>query len=363
MRGPAVLPFLRKLRRGAVLLGFVRKTGLIWLKRFLLTKLNESPGREGKCSEIELHFLEGLVVLRGVQFARLSGGQRVVEIRCAEISINVDWRSLLHGTFVGRVELREPYLEINADHAGEHEGERPGKSPNDALLALCRETQRFMPFRLRSVEVLNGRIDYLRRSPAPPFKLTMEQISLFASNLTNIKGSTAAETAQVYVTGKTTGDGEFRLQFTLPSLSDTLTFKLRVELKKVNLVALNDVLRAYAKFDVHRGTCSILAEFTVGQGRYRGIVQPHFRNLDVFAWEKEHGKSLFQIIRQVAIGFLAGLFKNQARDELALNIPISGTFSDGDVDTWSAVGSLLKNAFVRSLFPDPDRIESKLKRR
>jgi len=292
MRGPSVLPFLRKLRRGAVLITFVRRAALVWLKRFLIHKLNESPGREGTCSEIELHFLEGLLVLRGIQFARLSGGQRVVEIRCPEVSINVDWRNLLHGTFVGRVELREPHLEINADH----EGERSGKSPNDALLALCRETQRFMPFRLRSVEVLNGRIDYLRRSPAPPFKLTMEQISLFASNLTNIRGSTAAETAQVYVTGKTTGDGEFRLQFTLPSLSDALTFKLRVEVKKVNLVALNDVLRAYAKFDVHRGICSILAEFTVEQGRYRGIVQPHFRNLNVFAWEKEHGKSFFQII-------------------------------------------------------------------
>jgi hypothetical protein len=205
-----------------------------------------------------------------------------------------------------------------------------------------------MPFLLRSLEVSEGCIEYLSQFTSPPFKLTLDKIFLSATNLSNIVSITHAH---VFVEGRITGNGRFWLQLTLPSPSDALTFDLQAGLNRVNLVDLNDVLRAYAKFDLKRGNCSIYAEFNVEQGRYQGFVQPHFQDLDVFAWQKDHGKGFLQICRQAAIAFLATLFKNRPRDELALNIPVSGTFDDPDVDTWSAVGSLLRNMFVRSLLP------------
>lgn len=349
---------IRRLRGGAAILLVARKILLAQAKSFLTRLLNKSPNLKGSFSEIDLRLFQGIVVLRGLYLVRSSEGRRVVEASCREVSIQVQWRELLQGTLVGRAHLSAPHIEIFSDH----ERHQDGNPQADALLDLCRETQRFMPFHLRSLEVSKGCIEYLSPFTSPPFKLGLDRVSLSATNLTNVGSATSAH---VFVEGQTTGKGRFWMRLTLPSPSDTLTFDLQAGLNQINLVELNDVLRAWAKFDLKRGVCSSYAEFSVDHGRYQGFIQPHFQDLDVFAWKKEQSKSLFQICRQAAIAFLTGVFKNQSRDELALNIPISGTFTDANVDTWAAVGSLLKNAFVRSLFPrsEDDNSTRETKRR
>ena len=344
IRKGSISRLIRGLHGSAAVLLFIRKTLLAFAKNLLNRKLNESPNVEGSFEELDFNIFQGRATLRRVHVRTLSKGRRVVEAYCREVSVDIQWRELLHGTLVGRVQLREPHVEIFADG----ESDRDGRFQSDALLALCRQTRRFMPFRLRSLEVIKGRIEYLSRSTSPAFKLALDRISLVATNLTNIA---SGRTAHVFVEGRTTGNGRFWMRLKLPSPSEALTFDLQAGLNHVNLVDLNDVLRAYARFDLKRGNCSIYAEFNVEQGQYQGFVQPHFRDLDVFAWQKDHGKGFLQICRQALIAFLAALFKNQPRDELALKIPISGAFDDPDVDTWSAVGSLLNNMFVHSLFP------------
>jgi len=347
-----IVKLIRGLRSGAAALVFGQKILQAWARNYLTRKLNESPDLEAAIGNLELRLLQSLAVVRDVRLTKLSGGRRMVEARCREISIHIQWRELLRGTLMGSAHLREPHIEIFADRARNSKDQ--AKEPQiDALLALCRETQRFMPFHLQSLEITEGGIDYVSQFTSPPFKLTLDRVSLSATHLTNIP---AAETmAHVSVEGRTTGQGRFWLQLTLPSLADALTFDLQAGLNHVNLVDLNDLLRAYAKFDLKRGICSIYSEFAVEDGRYQGYIQPRFQNLDVFAWEKEHGKSFLQVCRHAVIAFLAGAFKNKPRDELALNVPISGTFDDADVDVWSAVGSLLRNAFIRALLPVPQK--------
>ena len=334
-------------------MAFTHRAMTGWIKNLLIRKLNSSPNLKGGFAALELHWLQGLAVLRKVYLTRLADDQPVVELYYEEIRLHVEWRPLLHGAVVGRMELREPRLQIVASQARSN----PNRSPGDALLALCRETRHFMPFHLRSVEVHDGRVEYLSQNTSPPFTLNLERVTVHASNLTNITEVAAEDSAQVVVTSRTTGEGQLWLHLTIPSMSDGLTFQLHTELKEINLVALNDLLRALAKFDLRRGRCSMTAEFNVERGHYQGVVQPHFHDLDVFAWQKEHGKGLLQILRQVVIAFLAVVFKNQARDELAMKIPISGTFAGRDVDTWAAVGSLLRNAFTQSLLPEPESPE------
>jgi hypothetical protein len=346
---------VRGLQGSAAMMALTHGAMRGWIKNFLMRKLNSSPNLKGGFAVLELHWLQGLVVLRKVYLTRLADNQPVVELCCEEIRVHVEWRPLLHGTLVGRVDLRQPHLQIVASRSQARSN--PNRSPGDALLALCRETRRFMPFHLRSAEVHDGRVEYLSQNTSPPFTLNLERLTVHASNLTNILEVAAEDSAQVFVTSRTTGEGQLWLRLTIPSMSDGLTFQLHTELKEINLVALNDLLRALAKFDLRRGRCSMTAEFNVERGHYEGVVQPHFHDLDVFAWQKEHGKGLLQILRQVVIAFLAVGFKNQARDELAMRIPVSGTFIGQDVDTWAAVGSLLRNVFTQSLLSKPESPE------
>lgn len=323
-----------------------------WIKKLLLRKLNGSPNLKVGFAGLELRWLQGIAVMREVHLVRLVDSRPMVELYCEELRVEVEWGPLLQRTVVGRVDLFGPHLQIVGSRS-----QAPAESkssPGDTLLELCRETRRFMPFHLRTVEVHDGHVEYHSQNTSPPFRVHLEQLAVHASNLTNIPKVTETGAVQVFVTSRTTGEGQLWLRLTIPSLTEALTFQLHAELKELNLVALNDLLRALAKFDLRRGRCSMTAEFNVERGRYRGVVQPHFHDLDVFAWQKEHSKGFLQVIRQMLFAFFAVLFKNQARDELALKIPLSGTFADRDVDTWAAVGSLLRNAFARSLLPEPD---------
>jgi hypothetical protein len=287
--------------------------------------------------------------LHDFEITKLSGSREALTAQCREISVHLEWRQLLHRVLIGRISIESPIVSIRGDGAGPS-AKREGSS-SDAVLKLCRETQDLMPFYLRSLEVQNGRVEYNSPSSSPPYHLAVEKLSLFAANLTNMQFRSESPAGHVFVEGKTTGNGSLWLRLNMPAPTEALNFQLQAGLDRVNLVDLNDFLRAHAKFEVTRGTCSIYSEFQVENGAYQGYVQPHFKNLDVFAWQKEHGKGFLHICRQAIIAFVAYLFHNHSRDELAATIPVKGTFADADVDIWSAIGSLLQNAFVHSLLP------------
>jgi hypothetical protein len=342
---------IRRIRGGAAFLGLAHRTLESLAAKYISRRLSELPNLEGGIEAIDIGLLRGRVVLRGLHLVKYAEGRRVLEGNCEEISVQIQWRDLLQGVLVGRVKAKKPFVQVYASVS--EKGDSSGETPKEALLALCRETRRFMPFHLQSFEVMGGEVEYISQHTHPPYKLQLADLSVSAVNLTNMtapKGSASHILAEAW----TTGHGRFWMRLKLPAVTDALTFDLQAGVNDMNLVDLNDALRAIAKFDLKRGVCTISSEFKVENGHYEGQVQPHFHNLDLFAWQKDHGKSFLQICRQAVIAFLAGLFKNRPRDELALNIKVSGTFEDADVDIWAAVGSLLRNAFARSFFgPEP----------
>ena len=76
--------------------------------------------------------------------------------------------------------------------------------------------------------------------------------------------------------------------------------------------------------------------------------------LDVFAWEKERKKNALAVFWSAIVGGLSTVFRNHPSDRLATKIPISGSFESSNVDLWTTVGTLLRNAFVRALVPKLD---------
>src|SRR5436190_9848321 len=123
----------------------------------------------------------------------------------------------------------------------------------------------------------------------------------------------------------------------------------------MDLVALNDFLKAYGKFDVDRGLFALYTSIASKDGTYEGYVKVLFENLDVFAWEKERKKNVLEIFWQAIVGTLTTAFKNQPKDRLGTSIPVFGSYENPQVGVWSAVANLLQNAFIRALLPKVDR--------
>lgn len=90
----------------------------------------------------------------------------------------------------------------------------------------------------------------------------------------------------------------------------------------------------------------------------RGGLKVFFRHLDVFEWQKERTKNILEIFWEGIVGTLAATFKNHPHDQLAADIPISGTFTNSHIGVFYAAGSLLHNAFIRSLVPKITRKET-----
>jgi hypothetical protein len=184
--------------------------------------------------------------------------------------------------------------------------------------------------------------------------LFVKNLTVNATNLTNIRDDTQKLPGGIKVCGDTSGGGRLELQLRVNLMSTLPTVELEGELKHVNLPALNNLLKAYGKFDVAHGTLNLFTSLAVADGKYEGYAKVFLQQLDVFAWKKDRKKTIWQLAWHVLVGGLANVFKNRAKDRIAFKIPLSGSFEDADVDVLTAVATLLRNAFISALVPKMD---------
>jgi hypothetical protein len=77
-------------------------------------------------------------------------------------------------------------------------------------------------------------------------------------------------------------------------------------------------------------------------------------SLTIWMFLTEKNKTPLAIIWEGMVQSAAFMFKNHPRDTLATRIPIAGTYQKSEVGIWSAIGNLLKNAFLSALVPKVD---------
>src|SRR5205814_718109 len=125
------------------------------------------------------------------------------------------------------------------------------------------------------------------------------------------------------------------------------TFDMKAELKNLNLVKLNDFLKAYGNFEVKEGRVGIYTEFAAKNGEFGGYVKPIIKNIKVV----EGTGGLKQRIWELFVGASSKILKNPSAQQIATKVDIQGRFDDPAINTWRAVSYLLRNAFVQALKP------------
>ena len=218
---------------------------------------------------------------------------------------------------------------------------------NDTLESL-------VPFKINSLVITNGQAHFQNQYSDPPVDIYMTEVFGVATNLTHSRDIRQALPGGVSASGTTLGEGRFDLECKLDPLAKAPTFQLNASLTNVDLTQLNSFLRAYGKFDVARGDFALFTSFAAADEKYDGYVKVLFSNLKIFKWDKERKKDALQIFWQAIVGTVATLLKNQPHDQLATKVPITGAFQNTDVHIWPTIQTLLRNAFVRALVPQPD---------
>jgi hypothetical protein len=310
-------------------------------------QLDKVPEYEGRIGDVDVHLFRGAYQIHDISILKTTGDVPVPFMSAKKVDLSVEWSELFHGAIVGEVVMEQP--ELNFVEGPTEEQSQTGKNKE-----WGKTLESLFPFNINRFEIKNGRVHFRNFHSSPRVDIFVTNLFAIATNLHNSRDSTDKLPAAVIAKGWTYDGGQLDVDLRLNPLAAKPTFELNAQITNANLVAMNDFLRAYGKFDVEKGTFSVFTSIASAEGQYDGYAKILFQDLDVFAWEKERKKNILQVFWQAIVGATTTIFKNHPRDQLATKIPISGNFEGADVGVWTAVGTLLQNAFIRALLPKLD---------
>ena len=185
------------------------------------------------------------------------------------------------------------------------------------------------PFHFNRVDIAGGQIHFQNHYSNPPVDIYFDDTFVMATEPVQQPRPFSIPCREaLQARAKTLGGGTLDFGMQLNSLATPPQFELTASLTNVDLVALNDFMKAYGKC---LGCGSAASSRSTppsrpSDGSYNGYAKVFFDHLDVFKWEKERQKNALEIFWQAIVGTLAATFKNQAHDQLAAKIPIEGAY-------------------------------------
>jgi hypothetical protein len=312
------------------------------IKSYANHQLNKSRDYRGSIGDVTLHIWRGAYQIHDIKIFKTGGQVSTPLFSTRAMDLSLEWSELFHGALVSKIIMLKPKVNFVAGPTKEQS--QSGKENNwgDTLESL-------VPFKINRLQIKNGQLHFQNPYAKPPVDIYLNELACTATNFTNARDLKQKLPAGISARAKTLGAGELILDLKLNPMAKTPTFELNGQLTNVDLVSLNDFLRAYGKFDVARGQFALFTSFAGQDGKYDGYCKVFFKNLDVFEWQKDHTKNALEIFWEAVVGTVTTAFKNQPKDQLATKIPISGSFEKTDVHILPTIETLLRNAFIHSL--------------
>jgi hypothetical protein len=346
----------KKRRRKWIIIGsiilfllVVRLVMPYFVLKYVNKTLAKSKTYPGHVRDIDLAIIRGAYVIKDIRLDKrdtVTGNvDSILFFTSRALDLSVEWRALFKGKIVGEISVEEPRLNFVK---GKHKNENVKQDTSDFQDIL----RNLMPLTINRFEVNNGRIHYLDKYSKPSLNISLKNIHVIATNLTNVNDSAKVLPAGMKASAEAY-DGVFDLNVKFDAMQKQPTFDLNARITNVNMVKLNDFFRAYGNFDVNKGTFGLYTEFAAKNGKFTGYVKPLIKDLDVVAWNKEEG-DLGQKLWESVVGTVGEIFKNQPKDQLATKVPINGSFNKAQVNLWDAISYVLRNAFVNALRPSVD---------
>ncbi len=314
--------------------------------RYVNKSLSELDEYYGHVEDIDLHLYRGAYEIKEIKIVKIqkqaSKNDTIPFFSSPSVDLSIEWKSLFKGRIVSEIYFTKPVINfLNTTH-------RDKNLSNDTA-DFRKLINNLIPITVNHFEVIGGEIHYIDPYSSPKIDIFMDSIRVEANNLSNVNKTKNILPATIVATGAIY-DGTFDLNIDLDALAKNPTFDLNAQLKRLNLVKINDMLQAYGNFDVKKGTCELYTEFAARDGQFKGYVKPIIKDLDVVQWNKEEG-NLLQIAWETLVGTIAEVFQNQNKEQLATKLNIQGKFNQPDISVWEAIINVLRNAFWQALKP------------
>jgi hypothetical protein len=201
-------------------------------------------------------------------------------------------------------------------------------------------------------DITHSNFSYTDKTSNPGYRLFINDTDLALKNLSNHQNQGPAD---LVLHGEFMGSGDTRMEGDFLASQHGPAFNLKVAIRNTDLPSMNDVLRAYGRFDVAAGQFSVFSEITLKDDNIKGYVKPMFANLKVYDYQKDKGTGVLHQAKELVIGGASHLFKNSSTQQVASEIDLKGKLSSPDLSTWQALAQVMRNAFIEAIIPGFDR--------
>lgn len=311
-------------------------------------KLNELPDYTGHIDDVDLHIYRGAYAINGVEILKRNGKVPVPFFSAGTMEFSVEWKQLFHGHLVAKVYIYHPMVNFVQGPTKEQSQTTADKRWQDKVKDL-------FPLKINTFKIEDGEIHFRNPYSDPKVDVYISNLQVLATNLTNSLKVAKTLASDVNASGNVMGTGRFKVGVKLDPFRKDPTFDLDMQVTAVPLVKLNDFLKAYAKFDVHKGTFSMYSEVVARDGKYEGYLKPLLKDVEVVKWKEDIKKPFFELVWKVVVGAVKDIFTNPPKEQVATRVPFSGSFGKTEVGIWTTIWELIKNAFIQALMPGLDK--------
>jgi hypothetical protein len=202
------------------------------------------------------------------------------------------------------------------------------------------------------LDITHSNFSYLDQTKDPNYRLFFNDTDIALKNLSNHH-----QQGPAYLTfrGKFMGTGEAKASGNFLASQQGPTVYLKLSIRNTNLPSMNDILRAYGRFDVAAGQFSVFSEMNIRDGNMNGYVKPMFANLEVYNYQKDKNTGILHQAKELVIGGASHLFKNSNTQQVASEVDLRGKLTRPGISTWQAFLEILHNAFIQAILPGFDR--------
>ena len=318
------------------------------LLHFANDRLKKTDGYYGHIADLDLAIIRGAYTVEGFFLDKKDSltEERTPFLSAGVIDLSIEWRALFHGSIVGELVIDTAEVRFTKEAAEPADLQKDTASFADLL-------HDFMPLKINRLEIHNSSIRYTDPTSSPKVDAQLSNVELLATNLTNAVDSDVVLPSEVKATAGLYG-GELTFNMGIDPLAASPTLDMNLKMTETNLVELNEMLQAYGKVDVNKGTMSLYAEVATSNGEFTGYVKPVIKDLDVLGPEDKNDSFLHKIYEGL-VGTVGVILTNPKKDQVATKVELKGKLDDVKSSSIYAVIQLLRNAFIQALIPALDQ--------
>jgi Domain of Unknown Function (DUF748) len=205
--------------------------------------------------------------------------------------------------------------------------------------------------RINELQLARSTVGFVNKAVTPSYRVFIANTD---GTLTNLSNQEVEGTAGAKIKGAFMGSGTATAEATFKAEKSGPAFDVGVRIEEVDVKTLNDLFRAYGRFDASAGRFYLYSELTARDGVITGYIKPLFKDLKIYSKEQDKSKPIAKKVYERVVGGVAKLLKNRPREEVATKAEVLGRIDNPKVGTIDALVKLVQNAFFKAILPGFD---------